>query len=168
MQNGSWSPDAKRVLAGRFGATLELDPQARTPVTNPQEAAAVHAVSGLFCNAWTAGPDGGLAACDLSQKALTYEVAVYSPSERRLERTGVRGRSVTWAPATTSAELHRGLLFADGAGCFLYDRMQKSVTTIFSVAPNFLLAVAPSPNGKYIYFSRNIRDSDLWLARLAK
>jgi hypothetical protein len=34
--------------------------------------------------------------------------------------------------------------------------------------PNVVLGLAPSPNGKFIYFSQNIRDATLWLARLAK
>ncbi len=33
MQNGIWSPDGKRVLAGRFDTTLELDAEPKTPVT---------------------------------------------------------------------------------------------------------------------------------------
>lgn len=125
-------------------------------------------VSGLFCNAWTTGPDGSLAACDLATKPAGYELAVYSPAERKLERIGVKGRSVIWAPAANRKDVHRRLLFGDGTGCFLYDRKQKTIVPIFSVTPNVVWSLVPSPNGKFIYFSQKIRDANLWLARLAK
>jgi dipeptidyl aminopeptidase/acylaminoacyl peptidase len=167
MQNGAWSPDGKRVLAGRFGETLELDARRQTPITKLQEAAAVHPVSGLFCSAWTPGPDGALAACDFWTNPA-YEVAVYSPKDHKLERTSVKGTAAIWAPAANPAEVHRRLLFADRTGCFLYDRTTKTVVQIFSAAPNVVLDLAPSPNGKFLYVSQKIRDADLWLARLAK
>ncbi len=124
-------------------------------------------MEGLFCNAWTVGPDGSLAACELAVSPGDYEVADYAPEQRKLERTGLLGGSVMWAAAANKAEMHRTLLYAKGTGCFLYDRVQKRATQLFSSAPNVILGVAPSPDGRYIYFTRNVRDSDLWLARLA-
>lgn len=169
MQNGAWSPDGNRVLSGRFGSdTLELDPHAATPITIPSQAPVVHAVAGLFCSDWTAGPDGSLAACNLALKSGGYEVVVYSPKDRKLERTGFKGVSSTWMPAANAKDVHRRVLFADGTHAFLYDRAKKTEVPIFSIAPNTLVAVAPSPNGKFIYFSQKIRDADLWLARLTK
>lgn len=174
MQGGTWSPDGKRVLAGRFGQSIELDSQRQTAITTVEEAVALHP-DGVFCSAWTVGPDGNLAACDFATtdsgyvtKPSGYELAVYSPKDRKLERSGLKAMSSVWAPAANRKEVHRRLLFADGTGCFLYDRTKKTVVRVFSAAPNTVLALAPSPNGKFIYVSQRIRDADLWLARIAK
>lgn len=168
MQDGAWSPDGKRILAGRFDPILELDAQAKHPVTIPREAAAIHQVSGLFCRAWTNGPDGSLSSCDFAGRPFGYEPTVYSPSQRKLEHTGLSGRSTHWAPSASLAEVHRALIFADGSQCMLYDRVMKRAWPLFSVAPNTIIIIAGDPNHQYLYFSQNIGESDLWLASLGR
>jgi hypothetical protein len=58
-----WSPDGKKIPAGRFGPDLLLDRATVKPVSNLKEATVLASASGLFCSAWTAGPAGNLAAC---------------------------------------------------------------------------------------------------------
>ena len=164
MQNGAWSPDGEEVLAGRFGQTLLLDSRRAHPVTNQSEAAAALNTSGLFCSAWTDGPDGSLAACDLAQNSGGYEAVVYSPSKDKLEETGIKGVSTIWAPSSNKADSHRALILARDSRCLLYDRVLKRESELFSVSPNKIVGLASAPDGRSIYFTEAIRESTLWVA----
>jgi Tol biopolymer transport system component/tRNA A-37 threonylcarbamoyl transferase component Bud32 len=166
MQNGAWSPDGKKILAGRFGAGLLLDPTTRADALQIEKAAVTLPVSNLFCNSWTQGPDGSLAACDLGRPAGGFEAVVFAPATNALEHTGLSGLSTCWASASHPAEAHRALIFADGSKCMLYDRWLKRKSELFSVAPHTIRTVAATRDGKLIYFTQRVREGDLWIASL--
>jgi TolB protein len=168
MQDAIWSPDGKRILGGRFGGAVLLNPQALQPLSQPPEAPGLQDPPGVVCTDWTTGGDGSMTICSLLLGATAPEIVVYFPEEGRLERTGVKGRAPFWLRVAEGASTHRWFVFARDAECFLYDRAVRRETRLFSVTPNRFFDLAVAPDGRHLYFSQRIRDSDLWLAHLGR
>jgi dipeptidyl aminopeptidase/acylaminoacyl peptidase len=164
MQRGIWSPDGKRVFAGRnMGAPTLLDAAAPRPVANPAPAPGMQGLEILlYPNFWTEGSDGIIIG-DLLSGPAGPEIVLYSISEAKLEHTGIQGRYGVWLPEQYDPQ-HRYFVFTRGADCLLYDRTLKRESPLFSTTPNRFYSMTRSPDGRWIYFTQTIRDADLWLA----
>jgi serine/threonine protein kinase len=170
MQRAAWSPDGSRVLAGRStGPSLLLDALAPAPSVSPAVAPGLQDGGYLLFYSWTSGPGGGLALAQSNSSVPAPEVVVYSVQEGRLEHTGLAGRPGGWLPAGSRHEPpHRYFLFFRESEVFLYDRSLKRETRILSTPPDTVYAAELSPNGRWIYFTKTVRDADLWLAQLGR
>lgn len=163
IQKSIWFPDGKQILASRTsGPPVTLDPARLTLATDPPVAPGLeNAPLGLF-NLWL----GEFAVGDLGPLG-GKEVMLYGGTPPRIERTGVAGQRSTWLPDSVDRS-HRYFLVAREGDCILYDRTLRRETKLFSVAPNRIYDLGVPPDGRSIYFSEVIRDSDLWLARFGK
>ncbi len=92
------------------------------------------------------------------------EVVVYSLKEERLEHTGLAGRPGGWLRSNQD----RYFVLFRGSEGFIYDRGLARETRILSTAPDALYAMEISPDGRWIYFTKTVRDADLWLAQLSR
>ena len=159
---------AKKILACRFGKTGMLNPRSAKPAVGPTPAPGLNNVSDLYCEEWTSGPDGDQALCHIITGK--GENLIYSASKGKLEPTGtLGGHGASWVPPASLDDVpHRAFVFGRGSDCFLYDRVLRRQTLLFSVAPNQLHSVVVGRDGRHIYFSERVRDSDLWLGRLGE
>jgi Tol biopolymer transport system component len=168
MQKAVWSPDGARVLAGRSPSpAVILYPHAEQPALSPTVAPGLEDAGYVLFNSWTAGPGGGMAVGELLSGSQAHEIVLYSYSEARLEHMGVNGRYSYWLRVNND-DPYRYFVFLRGGDCLLYDRSLKRETRLFSSAPNDIYAIATSPDGRWIYFTKTIRDADLWLAQLER
>jgi eukaryotic-like serine/threonine-protein kinase len=168
MQKAIWSPDGSRILAGRSpGSPVILDARAPQPVSNPQPAPGLKNEGEILFNSWSAGEDDGVAIGDLITGPTAPDIVLYAPAKGELEHTHLTGAHGVWLRDGNGADPpHRYFLFAQGGDCLLYDRALNRESRLFSVAPDRLYFLAPAPGGRRIYFTRTLRDADLWLARL--
>lgn len=168
MQKAIWSPDGSRILAGRQGGSpVILDARAPRPVSNPQPAPGVQNERELLFNSWSEGDGDGVAIGHLLTGPTAPEIVLYAPASARLEHTHLTGLYGFWLrDGNNSDPPLRYFLFARGGDCLLYDRALQRESRLFSVAPDRFYLLATAPGGRRIYFTRTIRDADLWLARL--
>jgi eukaryotic-like serine/threonine-protein kinase len=168
MQKAIWSPDGSRVLAARSPEpAVILDPHAMQPALNPAVAPGLRDVGGIYFNDWISGREGGLAIAEWPSGIPLPEIVLYSFSKARLEHTGIKGKRGLWLKGSDeSAAPYRYFVFLRESECLLYDRNLKREVRLFSSAPDSIFSLVVSPDGRSLYFTKTIRDSDLWLAQL--
>lgn len=165
MQSAVWSPDGSQVLAARSpDPPVILDPRAARPVVHPATAPGLDGAGALMFNDWTDGPDGNLAIGQTTPTTPQSDIVLYSFQQARLESAGLKGRFAYWLRLRDPGERLRWFVFARSTELLLFDRKLRREKGLFSAAdPIYALAV--SPDGRWVYFTRTIRDADLWLSR---
>jgi len=165
----TWSPDASRLAVLRRrprpgGPAWEL---ARPFVMHADRSSAEQSPEVLpprdttlrpfRPGAWS--PDGAWLAGDIAVK--DSGVVVYSLRSRTYQRLTDFGQWPVWLPDS------RRVLFVSGGDAFyVVDRVTKNVRKVFSVTRDVLGPPRLSRDGRTVYYSRRVTESDIWLAEL--
>lgn len=89
---------------------------------------------------------------------VAQELAVLTYPAAKFEKLGVSGRIPMWLPGAKPR-----FLFLRDSACYLYDWETRREKLLFSVAPNRIYDMQPSPDGRRIWFTQTIRDADVWM-----
>jgi eukaryotic-like serine/threonine-protein kinase len=156
----TWSPDGRRLAASevasetRPAATYIVDPN--VPVAE-QHVDTLPPFRTFVVNSWS--PDGEMLA---GQTTLTPTgVATYSFRNRTYDVLTDFGEFPIWLPD------NRHLLFVSrGKEIILVDRITKSRRTVFTDTRNVIGPVQLTRDGRLMYFSRRVTESDIWTITL--
>ena len=156
----AWSPDAVSIATFRFpsGAIQPLsyifDASRPSKDQKPQILPPFEPPNGQFVvNSWS--PDGTTLAgtAGLDEKG----VVIYSIATHRYERLTDYGEWPVWLPDS------RHLLFVSrGKDFYVIDRRTRQVRKIYSSVRDVLGPPEISHDGRHIYFSRRVTESDIW------
>ncbi len=167
-QNGSitrpaWSPDGKRLVYTVINGTpvvIETDkpwssqtPQALPALKEPD----------TFFEATNWSPDGrALAGFQLRRDGKYSGIGVYSFGNADYTRVTDFGQSPFWLSDS------RRLIFSSGpsrdGAIYLMDVQSRKSRPIVSVAPNEVAGDAISPDNRWIYFTLEVTEADIWMA----
>jgi Tol biopolymer transport system component/DNA-binding winged helix-turn-helix (wHTH) protein len=167
-RNGSitrpvWSPDGKRLIYSVMNGTpvvIETDkpwssqaPQALPPLKEPD----------TFFEVTSWSPDARrLAGFQLRGDGRYSGIGIYSFENGDYTRFTDFGQSPFWLRDS------RRLIFSSGpsreGAIYLMDSQSRKVHQIVSVAPNEALGDAISPDNRWIYFTLQVTEADIWMA----
>jgi len=118
---------------------------------------------GAYFYVWSWSPDGRRLAGTLLKDdgQSVVGLGIYSLDSQRLERLAEFGYNHVWLPDS------RRLLFQDHRGkLYLLDSHSGHSREILSVAPHSITGLTLSRDGRRIYLSVVVWESDIWLATL--
>jgi serine/threonine protein kinase/WD40 repeat protein len=162
----AWSPDGSQVAA-LVGRVQQSNPRLRTLIFSadrpwkeqtPEVLPPLDPPSDHFVvNAWS--PDGErlVGQRDVVKKGIM----TYSLRSHKYERLTDFGEWPVWFPDS------RHVLFvADGKAFYILDAQSKQVRKIFSVKRDVIRPPELTRDGRTVYFSRRVTESDIWLLTL--
>jgi eukaryotic-like serine/threonine-protein kinase len=154
-----WSPDSRRILYRMSASScFIIEPgQAWEEQRLEQLASFSHPV--LKFGPWDWSPDGSALAGALGGGDTgSHGIMLYSFQTRQFEKITEFGTSPLWLSD------NQRLLFHDQGALFLVDRRTKmNPVKLCSVAPNSISGFTVSRDDRWIYFSMDSTDSDIWL-----
>jgi Tol biopolymer transport system component/DNA-binding winged helix-turn-helix (wHTH) protein len=160
-----WSPDGKRLIYSVMNGT-----QVVIETDKPWSSQAPQALPGLkepdtFFEATSWSPDGRrLAGFQLRGDGKYSGIGIYSFENGDYTRVTDFGQSPFWLRDS------RRLIFSSGpsrdGAIHLMDSQSRKVHQIVSVAPNEALGDAISPDNRWIYFTLQVTEADIWLANM--
>jgi len=157
VQTAIWNDDGSRILVNTSPAAPGfIDSRSTSPQTRLQLLPGLNEFSELLFRAWPRSGDVLLGTTGESRDFVAYSLS--RGTAERLNLAG--GARPVWLPGSQQ------FLFARGGRCLLFDMAKRTERELFSVAPNRIFAIGPTPDGRRIYFSQMTRDADLWLGRL--
>jgi eukaryotic-like serine/threonine-protein kinase len=162
MQKPSWRVSGQ-VIASRIDEPpAVLDPRVSEPVVELKVPAGLEAEQRVFLFDWMMGSNGEMGLGDQRR-----EIVVYHAAEGRLERVaGANGRAGSWVRGRSGKDAGRYFVFTQGSECRLFDRELGRMMLLVSVAPNEIGYAAVHPDGRRLYYTQVISDSDLWMTRM--
>ena len=156
----AWSPDGTRVAASEVAsetrppATYIVD--SRMPLSE-QKPETLPSFRGFVVNSWS--PNGDMLAGQTTISATG--IATYSLRNRTYDLLTDFGEFPVWLPDS------RQLLFASrGKELILIDRLTKARRTVFVDTRNVIGPPQLARDGRTIYFSRRVTESDIWTVTL--
>jgi Tol biopolymer transport system component len=162
---GTWSPDSSRLAVasvvgtgGRSRAAYVIDPDKRLTQQQPDRLPPAPGSSQLAFtpNSWS--PDGERL---VGQLGLTPGVLTYTFNSRSYERLTDFGEWPVWLPDS------RRVLFGDGGKNFwVLDVLTRQTKAIYSGGRDVLGPPRLTRDGKTVYYSRRVSESDIWLMTL--
>ena len=160
MQRPVWTADGKQVLASRVpGVASLVDPRPASPATNPPPLAGLANFSGAIFSPFP--EHGGPVAGEwVGEKG--WELILYDLAKGVVTRPGVLGRRPAYMPGD------RQVIFGRGSKCLLYDLETHREKELFSVGTNTIYEIHSTHDGRRIFYTETIRDTDLWLGRMGK
>lgn len=153
LQAPGWSRDGQRLYSSRENGIIQVFPAHQGLIRNPDPALPpAIAVKSLWARE---SPDNRILALgSLSSGPFT----LFHRDRQTAETTPFRGERQSWLPDGS------GILYPWRGRCLLYDLKSATEVVLFDVSPARINAVALA--GNRIYFTRAVRDGDLWLGRL--
>ena len=160
-----WSPDGKRLIYSLQNGTpfvIEADKPWNSQA--PQALPALKEPDTWFeATSWS--PDGRrLVGFQLRGDGKFSGIGIYSFEKGDYTRVTDFGRSPFWLRDS------RRLIFSSGVSrdgaVYLMDSQSRKVHPIVSVAPNEVIGDAISPDNRWIYFTLQVTEADIWLANL--
>lgn len=160
VNTGVWIDDGRQIVASLFGLGMTLlQPRASETITRLQLLPGLEKITG-FSYAFTSSPEKGLLLGHIAGNGEN-PLVLYSLTEGKLTRLGVRGIRPAWVPGST-----RYFVFLREDACLLYDLEQKREKRLFTTHPNQMYFMQITPKGRRIYFNRAIHNANLWMGEI--
>jgi eukaryotic-like serine/threonine-protein kinase len=160
-----WSPDGKRLIYSLQNGTpfvIEVDKPWNSQT--PQALPALKEPDTWFeATSWS--PDGRrLAGFQLRGDGKFSGIGIYSFENGDYIRVTDFGQSPFWLRDSRRLIFSTGIS-RDGA-IYLMDSQSRKFHQIVSVAPNEVIGDAISPDNRWIYFTLQVTEADIWMANL--
>jgi Tol biopolymer transport system component len=160
----AWSPDGTRMSVfrnveetGGIGEVAIFAPDRPAKDQKPEDLPSFGTQARFFANHWS--PDGTRLVGQVG--AGKSGVAMYSFATRSYEPLSDSGEWPVWLPD------NRRVLFVRGGKTFCtVDTRTKQVKTVFSVGRDVIGPPRLTRNGRRMYFTRRVTESDIWMLTL--
>jgi len=165
LTHAVWSPDGKRLIYSVLDGTpsvVEVDEP-----WNSQAPRALPTLSepGGWYEAASWSPDGRkLAGFQVNAGGKFTGIGIYSLETGEYVRISDFGQQPTWLKDSRRLIFTRGL--GQDSAIYLADSQSRKIQQILSVAPNGVRVAAITQDNRWIYFSVEAEESDIWLANL--
>jgi len=157
VQTAIWNADGSRILVNTSPAAPGfIESQSTSPQARLRLLPGLKEFSELLFRAWPPSGDVLLGTTGENKDLVAYSLSRGTVEQLKL----IGGARPVWLPGA------QRFLFARGGRCMLFDMATRTERELFSVAPNRIFAIGPTPDGRRIYFAQMTRDADLWLGRL--
>jgi Tol biopolymer transport system component len=161
-----WSPDGKRLIYSQQNSTpfvIDADKPWSSQTPRALPTALKEPDTWLEPTSWS--PDGRrLAGFQLRGDGKFSGIGIYSLENGDYTRVTDFGQSPFWLRDSRRLIFSSGPL-RDGA-VYLMDSQSRKVRQMISVAPNEVIGDAISPDNRWIYFTLQVTEADIWLANL--
>ena len=155
-----WSPDGKKILQNQSGEeALIFDAFKPAAEQKPAPLAAFDS-AGLWLMAFSWSPDADkLGLMVLGKEKDYFGIYTYSFSSQQYQKITDYGDSPVWLNDS------RRLIFFDKNKVFLHDTRTSKTKELMTLTPNEALqGITISPDNRFIYFSLEKKESNIWLA----
>jgi Tol biopolymer transport system component len=160
-----WSPDGKRLIYSLMNGTpyvMEPDkpwssqsPHALPPLSEPH--------TWYEVASWS--PDGRkLAGFQIRADGNFTGIGIYSVQTGEYTRISNFGQHPSWLKDSRRLVFTRGV--PQDSALYLVDSQTRKIHQVLSVAPNEVRVAAISPYNRWIYFTLQTTEADIWLANL--
>jgi Tol biopolymer transport system component/DNA-binding winged helix-turn-helix (wHTH) protein len=161
-----WSPDGKRLVYSVMNGTPSvIDTDKPWSSQTPRALPPLHeSEPGTWFEAASWSPDGRkLAGFQLGADGRFSGIGIYSFETGGYTRIADFGQDPSWLSDGRRLLLTRGIP-RDGA-IYLVDSQSRKIHQVLSVEPNVANVASISADNQWIYFSIEITEADIWLAR---
>ncbi|HTS38883.1 MAG TPA: protein kinase [Candidatus Solibacter sp.] len=161
----AWAPDGSRIATVSQSDELSIksrvfivDPNRPWGQQSPQPLPLLDLPSGRFLvNDWSPNGKHLVGAAEASPGG----VITYSLESHQYERLTDFGEWPVWLP-----DSRRVLFVADKKNFYVVDSSSKQVRKVFSVSRDIIGPPQVTRDGRTVYFSRRVTESDIWLVSL--
>ena len=160
-----WSPDGKRLIYSvQNGTPFVIDPDKPWSSQTPQALPPLKEPDTWFeATSWS--PDGRrLAGFQLRGDGKFTGIGIYSFETGEYTRITDFGQGPAWLKDGRRLLFSR--TFTTDSAIYLVDGQSRKIHQVLSLAPNEVSSPAISADNRWIYFSLQVTEADIWLANL--